>query len=186
MFFIVFAGVSQIAASQLISADAPIAIIVLTAFVINLRFLMYSAYLAPYLKHLPWRSRALIGFFVTDTGFALSLARFNRREQPNAHWFFLGTGVGLWATWQIGGILGMVLGARFPAHWSMDFIIPLTFAAILAPLVRNRPAAAAVLASATTTVAAAGLPYKLGLVAAAFVGIGAGMLTESWTRRSSG
>lgn len=186
MSFIVFAGATQIAASQLLGADAPVAVILFTAFVINLRFMMYSAYLAPHLKHLPLRWRAFIGFVVTDTGFALSIARFSRREQPFAHWFFLGTGAGLWLTWQLGGAIGIVVGARLPAHWSLDFVIPLTFIAMLAPLLRERPVLAAALAAGATAVLAAGLPYNLAVIVAALAGIATGMLVETWTRRSPG
>jgi 4-azaleucine resistance transporter AzlC len=186
MSFIVFAGAAQIAASQLIGASAPIVVIVFTVFVINLRFMMYSAYLAPYLKHLPLRWRALIGFVVTDSGFAVSLTRFNRREEPNAHWFFLGTGLGLWVNWQIGAVLGIVAGARLPASWALDFIVPLTFLAMLAPLVRERPAIAAALAAGVTAVLASRLPYNLAVIVAAATGIATGMLAETWTRRSSG
>jgi len=186
MSFIVFAGASQIAASQLFSNGAPVAVIVLTVLVINLRFMMYSAYLAPYVRHVPLRWRALIAFMVTDTGFALSVAQFQERRNPNAHWFFFGTGVGLWVAWQLGGLVGILVGARLPASWSLDFIIPLAFIAMAAPLVRKSPSVAAALAAAVTALLASALPYKLGLVLAAAAGIGTGVLVERWTRRSSG
>ncbi len=186
MSFIVFAGASQIAASQLLSNGAPVAVIVLTVFIINLRFMMYSAYLAPYVKHVPLRWRMLIAFIVTDTGFALSVAQFQEKRDPNAHWFFLGTGAGLWVAWQTGSLIGILVGASIPAGWSFDFIIPLAFIAMAAPLVRERPSVAAALAAAVTAVLAAGLPYKLGLVLAAAAGIGTGVLVEQWTRRSPG
>ena len=50
---IIFSGAAQILAAQLIAADAPFAVIVLTCFVLGLRFLMYSAAMAPFLRPLP-------------------------------------------------------------------------------------------------------------------------------------
>lgn len=187
MSFIVFAGASQIAASQLIGEGAPIAVVVLTALVINLRFVMYGAYVAPHLRGVRLRWRALIAFVVTDSGFALSLARFQSREGGAPEWFFFGTGVALWISWQVGGLLGAFAGARVPAAWSLDFIIPLAFLAMVMPLLRERPAVAAALAAGITSVLAAALPYKLGLIAAAAAGIATGAFLEAtWTRRSSG
>ena len=47
---IIFSGAAQILAAQLLAAGAPFAVIVLTCFVLGLRFLMYSAAMAPYLQ----------------------------------------------------------------------------------------------------------------------------------------
>ncbi len=67
----VFAGTAQIAAMPLLVAGAPGLVVVLTAFIINLRFMIYSATAAPYFRHLPLRWRFALGYFMTDTGFAL-------------------------------------------------------------------------------------------------------------------
>src|SRR6516165_4330843 len=52
-----FSGAAQILATQLIAAGAPVAVTILTCFVVGLRFLMYSAAMAPHLKSLPPRWR---------------------------------------------------------------------------------------------------------------------------------
>jgi predicted branched-subunit amino acid permease len=54
---IVFSGAAQILAVQLLAAGAPLAVIVLTCFVAGLRFLIYSAAMAPYLRPLPRAGR---------------------------------------------------------------------------------------------------------------------------------
>src|SRR6056297_1149912 len=48
--FVVFAGASQLAAVDLLSQDASLAVVVVTAVVINLRMAMYSASIAPYFE----------------------------------------------------------------------------------------------------------------------------------------
>jgi len=65
-----------------------------------------------------------------------------------------------------------------PASWSLDFALPLTFIALLIPVLVDRPAALAALAAGLTAVVADGLPFNLGLVLAVLAGIGAGLLAE--------
>ena len=69
---------------------------------------------------------------------------------------------------------GVVLGARLPAHWPLDFALPLTFIAIIAPLIRSRAMLATAAVSGIVALLAAGLPFKLGLLAAALAGMAAG------------
>jgi predicted branched-subunit amino acid permease len=94
------------------------------------------------------------------------------------HWYFLGAGLALWTTWQTCTAIGILLGARVPASWSLDFALPLTFIALLAPILRDRPAIAAAVAAGAVGVICAGWPYKLGLVAAALAGIAVGVWAD--------
>ena len=57
MTLIVFAGSAQLAALPLIAAHAPVWVIFVTALVVNLRFVIFSALMAPHFAHLPWRQR---------------------------------------------------------------------------------------------------------------------------------
>jgi predicted branched-subunit amino acid permease len=50
MTFLVFAGSSQLASLPLLTAHAPIWVILATAFCVNLRFVVFSAHLRNYLK----------------------------------------------------------------------------------------------------------------------------------------
>ena len=94
------------------------------------------------------------------------------------HWYFLGAGLALWTTWQTCTAIGILLGARVPPSWSLDFALPLTFIALLAPILRDRPAIAAAVAAGAVGVISAGWPYKLGLVAAALAGIAVGVWAD--------
>jgi len=64
-----------------------------------------------------------------------------------------------------------------PSSWSLDFTLALMFIALVIPAIKDYPTAAAALAAGVTAVAAYQLPYQLGLLAAALVGIlvGAGL-----------
>ena len=58
----VFAGSSQLAAIPLLMAGAPAWIILVTGFCVNLRFVVFSAHMRPYLMHLPRWQRLVTGY----------------------------------------------------------------------------------------------------------------------------
>lgn len=175
----VFAGASMLAASQLLAAGAPVALVVLTAFFINLRFMMYSASLRLHLGTEPLRWRLLVAYLLADNPYALGMARFaDHPSDRNKLAFYLGVSVPVWLCWQLAVIAGVLVGARLPAAWQLEFAAPLAFIAISVPLLRDRAMVAAAIASAATVVLAHGLPLRLGLLLAALAGIAAGLLAE--------
>ena len=109
---IVFAGSSQFVAVQLIRDAAPGLVIVLTIAVVNLRHMLYSASVAPYIKHLPARWKTLLAYLLTDEAYAATILQYEANGiTPTSHWFFFGAGLALWTTWQVGSALGLFLGA---------------------------------------------------------------------------
>ena len=74
--------------------------------------------------------------------------------------------------------LGIFLGAQVPLAWSLDFTLALTFIALVVPALRDRPSVLAAISASLVAVAAADLPYKLGLMCAALTGITVGLLAE--------
>ena len=176
---IVFAGAAQLAGLQLIDSGAAPIVTILTAWIINLRFMLYSASLGPHFKKLRTSWKALLAYLLTDQAYAVSILEFDEHdERPNKHWYYLGAAILLWLTWQLGTAAGLLLGAQVPENWSLDFAIPLTFIALLVPSLKDRPAALAALAAGVIAVLALGLPYNLGLPLAALAGIGVGLFAE--------
>jgi predicted branched-subunit amino acid permease len=185
---IIFSGAAQILASQLLAAGAPIAVVVLTCFVAGLRFLMYSAAMAPYLKPLPARWQNALAFLLTDQAFAASIRRFDARDDPRGGALhFLGGGLALWGMWQVTNLAGFFTGNLIPAGWSLDFAVPLCFVALVFPLLRDAPMIVAALVGGVAVLALDGMPMKLNLIAAGVLGIVAGTLAdlarERWTAR---
>jgi len=179
-----FSGIAQLVATQLIAAQSPLPITIAAAFVVSLRLLMYSAALAPHLAHLDARWKWLISYLMTDQSFASSVRRFSEPgDGRHRHWHFLGSAVTLYATWQVAVVAGVVAGAGVPAQWSLDFVVVLTFIALLVPVVRTRADVAAAVVAGSTALIAAGLPYRLSLVAGSLAGIAAGMAIERSRRR---
>ncbi len=177
MSWIVFAGAAQLAALDLIARDGAFVVIVLTALVINARFLMYSASLAPYLREVGVRPKLGAAYLLTDQAFAVSVVRFAARDDGPADRlaYFLGGAMTMWVTWQVGTVVGALAGTGIPPEWSLDFAVPLVFVALVVPAIRTRPDGAAALVAAVVAVTAAGLPWNTGLLAGAGAGIVAGL-----------
>lgn len=175
----VFAGSAQFITAQLIHESAPGLVIVLTIAVVNLRHMLYSASLAPYLASLPTRWKVLLSYLLTDEAYAPTAIHYEEEGvQAFSHWFLLGAGLALWSIWQISTALGILLGSAIPESWSLDFALPLTFIAMVMPVLKNRPAVLAAVSAGIVALLAYSLPYKLGLILAALVGIGVGTFLE--------
>ncbi len=197
MSVVVFAGASQLAGVQLISEGAPVLVIWLTTLMINLRFTMYSASLAPHVQLLPIRWKAIIAYLLTDQSYALSVTHYaqyepmendtgyaqtSQRSMPPTPQqkaaFYFGTSVTVWVVWQLSSAAGIFLGGSIPDRWSLGFAIPLVFMVLAIPAIKGWSTAGAALTAAILSVIAKPLPFNMGLVVAALAGIGMGMLIE--------
>ena len=180
---IVFAGSAQFIAAQLIGAGTPALVLILTTLVVNLRHMLYSASVAPYIKHLRPQWKWLLAYLLTDEAYAVTILHYQETEDTplaHKHWFFLGAGLALWSTWQVSTAVGIFVGAQVPASWSLDFTLALTFIALVVPALKDRAGWVAALVGGTVAVLAAGLPFKLGLILAALTGILAGLGAERY------
>ena len=174
---LVFAGAAQLVIVQMLGAAAGALPIGLTAVLLNLRHMLYSASVAEHVRHLPRRWRVLLAYLLTDEAYAVAILRYARPAGPGPdlrHWYFLGCGLTLWGCWQLSTALGIAFGARIPPEWDIDFAVPLTFIALLTLLVKERAGQAAALVAALAVLALAALPFRLGLVLAIVLGLLAG------------
>lgn len=179
---VLFAGSAQFVTTQLIQSATPGPVIILTIAVVNLRHMLYSASLAPYLKHLSMKWKILLSYLLTDEAYAPSVLNYEGKGvTPAGHWFLLGAGFSLWFTWQVSTAFGIFLGARIPEELPLDFALPLTFIAMVVPTLKKRPMIAAALSAGVIALLAYNLPYKLGLILAALTGIIIGTMLESKT-----
>lgn len=185
---VIFAGSSQFVATQLFAVGAPEMVIFITAVVVNLRHALYSASIAPYLQCLSPYWKIGLAYLLTDEAYAVSIDHYQQtgeemdcQSPDRRHWFLLGAGLALWSTWQLSTAVGIFLGAQVPSSWSLDFTLALTFIAILIPSLKDRPAWAASLTAGVVAVMAFSMPYRLGLIVAAFFGISVGLALERWS-----
>ena len=174
---IIFAGAAQLAVVQLLDSGAAPLVVIATGLVINARHLMYSAALAPHFRDFPRLWRYSLPYLMTDQAFAVSIARFDAATGPGyRRGYFTGAAVGLWTTWQVTTIVGVVAGAQIPSSWSLDFAIPLVFLALLVPALKDRPSVVAALVGGAVAVLGSDLAYHSGLIVAALAGIVAGVI----------
>lgn len=177
----VFAGASQLAAIDILDGGGTVVVAVVSALVINLRFLMYSASLAPHLAGVPGPSRLGVAYVLTDQAYAVSLARYGDDRPPptpadRLH-YYVGAAWAFWLVWQLSTLVGALGGGSIPEAVPLDFAIPLAFLALLVPAVGDRATLAAAVVGGVATVAAAEIGAgDLSLVLGASTGIVAGVV----------
>lgn len=176
---IMVAGASQLVAIELLRMEAPALIIIFSAAIVNLRFVIYSASLAVHFKQLPHSWRLFLAYFLTDQPYALSIVYYNQYPNaPHKHWYYLGHSVSLWVFWIATSAIGMILGPTIPESWGLGFVIPLMFIGIAVPTIKNGRFLAAGIVAIIVTLVAAPLPNNFGLIIAVACGIATGVLLE--------
>jgi 4-azaleucine resistance transporter AzlC len=186
---LVFAGASQFIAVGLVAVQTPVAIIVLTTLIVNLRHMLYSATLLPYLKNLSQTWRIPLAFWLTDETFAVTVHRFQQEDgSAEKHWYQLGSSVAMYLNWQFWCWSGLVLGQKIPdaSEWGLDVAMPITFIGMINPFVKTVPVAVCIFAAGAASLLTWTLPYKLGIVVSAFAGIAAGLVTERRLKKTKG
>jgi 4-azaleucine resistance transporter AzlC len=177
----VFAGAAQLAAIELLSDSAPLAVVVLTAVVVNLRMAMYSASIAPYFRRFASGWRFGLPYFLTDMAYVVTIVRYRSAQSVDRKAYYVGVAVTIWAVWQVATVVGALLGTGIPDAWSLEFAVPLAFLALVAQTVENRGTAGAALGGGVVAFAGAGLPLNLGLLVGATVGVLAGLVSGRGT-----
>lgn len=170
-----FAGASQLAAVFLIAEQSPIAVVLLTVILINIRFLMYSASLAPVFQSYSRVRKAVYSFFITDPVFALSIPRLRDPQDDQAQWYYVGTGASIWLFFVLGTAIGAGLGLEVPEAFPVALVLPLVLIALLFPMIKDRPTVATAVVAGSVATAAAPLNYNLGLLVGVFCGLLAGV-----------
>lgn len=179
---ILFAGASQLAAIDVLGHGGAAIVAILAAWTINLRLVLYSASLAPYLADVPLRRRLLAGYFLVDQNYAVSVTRWENdggRDGESRLAFLLGGGLLMWSAWQLSTVVGVLVGGALPKDTPLDFAVPLVFLVLLVPVLTRRPAVVAALVGGAAAVIAA----QLGAGGASIVigcacGIAAGAAAE--------
>lgn len=185
---LVIAGAAQFTALELLRNEAPTLIALISGLAVNLRMAMYSASLTPHLGGASLGQRAIAAYLTVDQTYACSLLKFER----NPHWnvqqrwtYFVAVAVPIVPLWYLFTALGALIGTSIPQGFALDFAIPITFLAMIGPMLRTRAHVAAALVSIAGALALAFLPYNLGLLVAGVLGMMAGAQVEAMeTRRA--
>jgi 4-azaleucine resistance transporter AzlC len=170
-------GAAQLTAIELMSANAPTVVVIVTGLIVVLRYAMYSASLAPYFGTYSTPKQWFSAFLITDPSYALSITEYEESEVEHFS-YYVGVGVLIWVSWSLSTAVGVVVGEWIPEGLRLEFIIPLVFLALVFPTITDTPTGVAAVVGAITATLAHPIPYNAGLILAASVGVVAGTITE--------
>jgi len=169
---LVFAGAAQLAALELMTKHTEVAVVVATGLIINLRFLLYSAALAPSLQNSSFPVKLASAYAMTDQTYAvMSANQGNFKSNADSVRFYLGASLAMFLAWHLAVIGGYVFGNFAPSAWSLDFAVPVSFVALVIPTLKNKKYIAVALFSSAASLALSWLPFRLGLIATALLAI---------------
>jgi predicted branched-subunit amino acid permease len=178
-----FAGTAQLAALPLLASHAPVVVTVLTALIVNLRFVIYSAAMKSDFMMLSFPRRLGIAYLIGDFPYVLFERMAPQYEPRLRPVYFLGIGICNLVVWQAGQLAGLLAAGRVPPEWGLDFAGMVALVALVVPMLASRPGFAACVVGGLVGVALDGLPAHAGLVLATLAGIAAALLAERLPRR---
>lgn len=185
MSLLVYAGSAQLAILPLLAAKLPIWTVLLTAAMVNTRFVIFSAGLAPHFSYLPLWRRAMLGYFNGDVIYLLFQKKaFAKGYVPGKEAYFWGMSVVSWVFWQVSSIAGILLASAIPDNWGLALAGTLALVPLIVTAVMNRSTLAAAAAAGVVALIAIDLPYRLALPLAVFAAIGAGSIADVVAERA--
>ena len=168
---IIFAGASQIAFAKLYLFASPITIISSIS-AINLRHLLYGVSLNVYLKKLSLKWRIILSYLLTDEAYAVSILYFKKyNHKKDVHYHLLGSGLTLFIIWQFSSIIGIFFGKNLTNFINLEFIIPLSFIAIIIPMLKTKGDIISCLTSGISSLFFYKLHIEFWIVASSILGI---------------
>jgi len=181
MSLLVYAGSSQLIAVGLFAASAPALSVILTTFVVNLRHILMSAALSPYLKRWSKPELAAFAYQLTDETFAIHSARFASGLPSKAQIF--AANVTAQAAWICGSWLGVVLGQAITdvKPLGLDYVLPAMFIALMVLQIKDRVQVGVALATGALSVGLllAGVS-RWNVIVATLIGATIGVVFERW------
>ena len=183
MTLLVYAGSSQLAAIPLIAAGAPVLVIWATGFCVNLRFVVFSAHMRPYLMHLPRRWRLLAGYVTADISYVMFTKRFHQppqteQERQSQLAYLMGGCTVNWTSWQVASLLGILLAHSVPMHWGLGFAGILALLGVACSLASSQLRIVSAGVAGAAAVAVFALPFKLNIVVAIAAAVALCLLLE--------
>ncbi len=183
---LVIAGAAQFAALQMMMENAALPLVMLAALAVNLRMAMYSAALVPYLGPASIWQRALVAYLNFDQTYLTSVTRYEARPEmtvPERVQYFLGVATPITPFWYVMTLVGIYAGTAIPGAWALDFVLPITFLAMVAPMLKSIAHLAAAAVSIIVALLLISLPSGTGLLIAAGTAMATGASVEAWLER---
>lgn len=169
----VYAGASQLAATELMMKNTTTLIVVLTGLIINLRFLLYSAAMSPFVQKSSLVVKMASSYLLTDQSYATMTAHQEYfKTSSDAVRFYFGGALCMNLVWHASVAGGFAFGNFAPAAWALDFAVPLSFVALVIPTLKSRKYVLVAVFSSIVSVILHTMPYRTGLIITALLSIG--------------
>lgn len=178
MSILVFAGASQLAAIFLMADGASIVVILATVLALNVRFVIYSASIAPFILSLSRLHKAVYAYLLTDPGYAISIPRLQSDSAPHSHWYYFGVTFGIWVGWILGTLIGAGISGDIPDGFPIELVLPFIFLALLFSVIEDRTTAISAATAGVVAMLTASLGYNLELVLGVAAGVSAGVYVD--------
>jgi 4-azaleucine resistance transporter AzlC len=183
MSLLVFAGSSQLIAVGLFATGASALSVIFTTFVVNLRHLLMSAAISPFLRQWHKSELAAFAYQLTDETFAVHSARFACADPHRAEIF--ATNVTAQAAWVFGTWLGVVVGQSIGdvKPLALDYVLPAMFIALLVLQIKDRIQVSVALFAGAVAVGLALVGVeRWNVIIATLMGATVGVVFEEWTQ----
>ncbi len=183
MTLIVYAGSAQLAAVPMIAAGAPLWVILAAAFCVNLRFVVFSAHLRPYLMHLPRWQRMVTGYVTGDLSYVFFARRFphpgqSADELERQQAYLMGNCAVNYLAWMTASVVGVALANVIPTAWGLGFAGILALLGVLSSLASSPLRIVSAGVAGAAAVVAWALPLKLNILVAIACSVALCLLLE--------
>lgn len=172
---LVYAGGAQFVAVEMWTEPVPVMSIIAATAMVNLRYTLMGAALAPAVAHLPRGPR--LGFIAIHADETWGIALKRARQQRLSPAYIGGIVIPFYLSWLLWAVAGSLIGdaLREPERYGFDFVFTAVFIVLTVGLWRGKSSIAPVLASALTAwLASRSLPgvwyIFLGAIAGALAG----------------
>lgn len=186
---LVIAGAAQFVAVQMMVENAPTLIVLAASLAVNLRMAMYSASLAPHLGPISWWRRGVVSYFMVDQAYAASILKYEQTpamSRAQKFGYYMGVITPICPVWYLSTWGGAAMGTVIPAELPIDFAVPITFLALIVPMLRTAAHVVAALVSIIGVLVFSFLPFNTGLLVAAILAMAAGAEVERRMARARG
>ena len=191
MTLIVYAGSAQLAAVPMIAAGAPLWVILAAAFCVNLRFVVFSAHLRPYLMHLPRWERLATGYVTGDLSYVFFARRYphpghTAEEIAQQQAFLMGNCAVNYGAWMTASLLGIALANAIPTEWGLGFAGILALLGVLCSLATSRLRMVSAAVAGLAAVMTWALPLRLNILVAIACAVALCLVLERFRPQATG
>jgi predicted branched-subunit amino acid permease len=191
MTLIVYAGSAQLAAVPMMVSGAPLWVILAAAFCVNLRFVVFSAHLRPYLMHLPRWERLVSGYVTGDLSYVFFARRYPKPGQTpdelaRQQAYLMGNCAVNYVGWMTASVVGVVLANAIPTEWGLGFAGILALLGVLCSLASSHLRVLSAGVAGAAAVAAWALPLKLNILVAIASAVAVCLVIEHLDPKRSG